>query len=1086
MKFFRNKKNRHEQGLTFVEVTIAILILAVTGVSVLSMLNLALRVISENKIRTGAIAISNEALETVRNLPYLDVGTVGGIVSGVLPQTETVTLNDADYTVTTSVMYVDDAFDGTVALGTDGLGNDYKLVRITVAWEGRFTDKEVIGVTTIAPRGIETNEGGGVLKISVIDADGAPVSQASIHVINGSTVPPIDDSTPRTNYFGEFISSVPAASGYQIVITKNGYSSDYNCAIDPVGTGCSASVGNPTPTKPQATVLEGQLTETSFAIDQLATLRVNTISQNNLPTEWVINTDSSGEDQQNPAIALGPDGNYYFAWQDFRNSAARIYGQDYDGATAQWTPDVAITTSNNQNGPDIALDAFGGLYVTWQDDKNGNQDIYFDKYDSAGSSLWGGAKKVNTDSGSADQFFPKVVTSPTTTESIEFVSWMDTRAGGGDSDIYLQKYNGDGINQWSSETKVNFVSSTQFQATDTGGWTFSNPLSYLCDDGNCDGGTDVEVTGNFAQLVPTQTCQGTPSACTTFLAQSTCTAQAGCSWDAVGPCENGSCQCSQLSDQTSCQSATGCDWTPGVQGCTGNCDCWEISNRGRCQSVAGCAWFIWFCYPTTGCSCGNITSEPVCTDAACGWETLGGNCSGSCGCSDISTDPLCTQLSCNWDASGPCSGTPTACTALSAQGTCLAQAGCSWTPAGGYPSDNPTVVPLQSLEISNLVSWDSFAETATKNGGQIYYQLSDNDGQTWKYWNGSTWSTAGATDYSTAAVVNTNIGDFPNTKDTLLIRAFLDGDGSQQIQLDQIDVGYTYTSSGGSYSQSVDTAVSPDMADNVFIAWEAYTTDYDIFLQKVDTAGSVVWANDIRVNTTATGDQNNPSVALDSSSNIYVAWQDNRSGTNRIYLQKYDTDGNVLWTAGDVAVSVDSSGIQRNPRIVVDSNGNVYVAWQDNRNGDNDIYLQFVDADGNRLWENDVRVNTSTTADQSNVDIILNESGNVVLVWQDNQSGNYDAVAAEYGGDPSSTSPIPNVPLTITGAKQVGSSPVIYKYSQSHTTNASGALTLPTMEWDSYTIQLGAGSGYTLITSDPVLPVVLDPAQDLTVNLTLE
>jgi len=80
----------------------------------------------------------------------------------------------------------------------------------------------------------------------------------------------------------------------------------------------------------------------------------------------------------------------------------------------------------------------------------------------------------------------------------------------------------------------------------------------------------------------------------------------------------------------------------------------------------------------------------------------------------------------------------------------------------------------------------------------------------------------------------------------------VDGDGSQQIQLDQIDVGYTYTSSGGSYSQSVDTAVSPDMADNVFIAWEAYTTDYDIFLQKVDTAGSVVWANDIRVNPEAT------------------------------------------------------------------------------------------------------------------------------------------------------------------------------------------------------------------------------------------
>ncbi len=116
-----------------------------------------------------------------------------------------------------------------------------------------------------------------------------------------------------------------------------------------------------------------------------------------------------------------------------------------------------------------------------------------------------------------------------------------------------------------------------------------------------------------------------------------------------------------------------------------------------------------------------------------------------------------------------------------------------WSGSGtGYPSDSPTIYPTTSFTDSNITSWDSFTETATKNGGEIYYQLSDNDGSTWQYWNGSAWTTATlATDYNTASTINTNIPTFSAAADKITFRAFLVGNGTQQVKLDNITIGYT-------------------------------------------------------------------------------------------------------------------------------------------------------------------------------------------------------------------------------------------------------------------------------------------------------
>ncbi|MDE2001437.1 MAG: hypothetical protein KGI60_02635 [Patescibacteria group bacterium] len=122
-----------------------------------------------------------------------------------------------------------------------------------------------------------------------------------------------------------------------------------------------------------------------------------------------------------------------------------------------------------------------------------------------------------------------------------------------------------------------------------------------------------------------------------------------------------------------------------------------------------------------------------------------------------------------------------------------------------YPTDSPTINPTTSFADPNITGWVSFTETATKNGGEIYYQLSDNDGSTWQFWNGTAWTTAVlATDYNTAAAVNTNIGAFSSVNKRIMFKAFLVSSGTQFIQLDNIAIGY----SSGTYA-ATGTYVSP-------------------------------------------------------------------------------------------------------------------------------------------------------------------------------------------------------------------------------------------------------------------------------------
>lgn len=86
--------------------------------------------------------------------------------------------------------------------------------------------------------------------------------------------------------------------------------------------------------------------------------------------------------------------------------------------------------------------------------------------------------------------------------------------------------------------------------------------------------------------------------------------------------------------------------------------------------------------------------------------------------------------------------------------------------------------------------YTTFTETlGGGNQGLARYQLSEN-GTLWKYWDGATWTPETAGQYNTSVTVNSNIGDFPTDPENVFVKSFLVSNGNQQVELDELAIGY--------------------------------------------------------------------------------------------------------------------------------------------------------------------------------------------------------------------------------------------------------------------------------------------------------
>jgi type II secretory pathway pseudopilin PulG len=242
------RRVKKEDGFTIAELVIGMVVM---GTFMLSVIGLFVALVSSSvtaKRKAVALSLATNQIEYLKLLPYDKLAVAGGSIPSTtpIPATKTDTLNNVTYTTTTSINYVDDAYDGcgpypnvtlknlycrnqpapTGAPATDLNPADYKVMKVVV--------KDPRGIvlvtqdTQISARVAETSSTTGSVFVTVLDSNGNPVSGAIVTVANTTIVPVVNasDSTDA-NGVAIFYSLVPDITNndYTVSATKTDFSS---------------------------------------------------------------------------------------------------------------------------------------------------------------------------------------------------------------------------------------------------------------------------------------------------------------------------------------------------------------------------------------------------------------------------------------------------------------------------------------------------------------------------------------------------------------------------------------------------------------------------------------------------------------------------------------------------------------------------------------------------------------------------------------------------------------------------------------------------------------------------------------------
>ncbi len=188
-------------------------------------------------------------------------------------------------------------------------------------------------------------------------------------------------------------------------------------------------------------------------------------------------------------------------------------------------------------------------------------------------------------------------------------------------------------------------------------------------------------------------------------------------------------------------------------------------------------------------------------------------------------------------------------------------------------------------------------------------------------------------------------------------------------------------------------ALEADGTGGVFVAWDderASSFDNNIYAQRLDGSGTALWTADGIAVCTATNNQTVPRITGDRAGGALLVWLDYRTSSSYdLYAQRIDQWGFLLWEENGVAVGAATSN-QLDPVLLADGNGGMFVAWEDDRPGtDYDVYAQHIDFHGRRAgaaWSVDPGENNPAclaTYYQHEAEAVSDGEGGVIAIWRD-------------------------------------------------------------------------------------------------------
>ena len=189
---------------------------------------------------------------------------------------------------------------------------------------------------------------------------------------------------------------------------------------------------------------------------------------------------------------------------------------------------------------------------------------------------------------------------------------------------------------------------------------------------------------------------------------------------------------------------------------------------------------------------------------------------------------------------------------------------------------------------------------------------------------------------------------------------------------------------------TTDLNPSSPYANTIYVSWTRFASGTDILLVK-STDGGVTWSSPVNVSDASLQGVQGSVPAVGPNGEVFVTWWGFGSdGLEHMYFDKSTDGGNTFGT--DIPISnVNNSWF---PSIAVDlsggaRNGFIYVVWNDETNGDDDVFFSYSSDGGNTWPAAPVRVNNDALGNgklQYWPWIAVDENGEISILFYDTRN----------------------------------------------------------------------------------------------------
>ncbi len=195
-------------------------------------------------------------------------------------------------------------------------------------------------------------------------------------------------------------------------------------------------------------------------------------------------------------------------------------------------------------------------------------------------------------------------------------------------------------------------------------------------------------------------------------------------------------------------------------------------------------------------------------------------------------------------------------------------------------------------------------------------------------------------------------------------------------------------------------SIVTDGNGGAFCVWADYRNDPNfltsaqLFAQHIAADGKHLWKKDgIQICDLPVNQQQHHTV-IDEKGGFIVTWWDDRDVFADIYAQRINVEGQIMWDKAGVPVCTEG-GVQQNPMLISDGAGGAIIYWLDYREDfgnttEDAIYAQRIDENGTVLWqENGVPV-CNAKKEQISPKAVSTSKGSAIVVWSDARGNDHD------------------------------------------------------------------------------------------------